>query len=82
MPESTYDVIQPIGTSNESWERQRSRTSLQIPPRCSHRRNRRPRYATGPEGEGGSLSREGQAIVKIRGEIVARIDLGLKSKTK
>ena len=30
MPESTYDVIQLIGTSNESWEkgrRQRGRTS-------------------------------------------------------
>src|SRR6185312_494584 len=47
--------------------RQRGRTSLQISPQCSHRRNRRTRYATGGDGKGGSISREGQAIVQTRG---------------
>jgi len=42
------------------------RTSFQISPQSSRRRNRRTRYATGREGKGGSLSREGQAIVQSR----------------
>src|SRR6478736_5160193 len=69
MPESVYDVVLLIGSSKESWEkccRQRGRTSFQISPQSSRRRNRRTRYATGREGKGGSLSREGQAIVQSR----------------
>src|ERR1700739_2362015 len=46
---------------------QRVREGLQISPRYSRRRNRRARYAIGREGKGGSLPREGQAIVQIRG---------------
>src|SRR6476646_1537796 len=47
--------------------RQRVQAGLQISPRSSRRRNRRARYAIGREGKGGSLPREGQAIVQIRG---------------
>ena len=65
-----YDVIEIIGSSSESWEkgrRQCGRTSLQISPRSSHRRNRKTRFATGREGKGGGLSREDQTVVQIRG---------------
>ena len=69
MPESIYDVIQLIGTSNESWEKAAANAvelRRKISPRCSHRRNRRTRYATGCEGKGRSISREGQVIVQTR----------------
>src|ERR1700751_101747 len=82
MPESTYDDSTDRYQHRMLGEgrRKRCRTSLKISTRCSRRRNRRTRYATGPDGKGGSLSREGKAIVQIRGEVVARIELGLKTK--
>jgi hypothetical protein len=69
MPESVYDVILLIGSSKESWEKAAANAveqAFQISPQSSRRRNRRTRYATGREGKGGSLSREGQAIVQSR----------------
>jgi hypothetical protein len=46
--------------------RKRGRTSLQISPRSSCR-GCRTRYATGCEGKGRGISREGQTVVQVRG---------------
>ena len=70
MPESNYDVIQLIGTGDKSWEKAAANAVEQASKslrHVRHRRNRRTRYATGREGKGRSISREGQAIVQTRG---------------
>ena len=70
MPESIYDVIQLIGTSNESWEKAAANAVEQ-----ASKSLRDVRIAEIVEldmqlerdGKGRSISRKGQAIVQNRG---------------
>ncbi len=70
MAESVYKVIELIGTSKESWEKaaaaavSRAGKSLARPP-C--RRGRQARSATGRQGRGRGVPRQGERLVQVRG---------------
>ena len=69
MPDSIYDVITLIGTSNASWEKAAANPVEQASKTLRDLRVAEIvelDIATGREGKGGGLSRKGQAIVQSR----------------
>src|SRR5258705_8272779 len=69
MPESVYDVILLIGSSKESWEKAAANAVEQASKSLGNLRVAEIvefDMQLGREGKGGSLSREGQAIVQSR----------------
>ena len=75
MAESVYKVIELIGTSKDSWEKA---AAAAVNRAGKSLRNLRvaevaaARSATGRQGQGRSLPRQGESLVQVRGLMIKR----------
>ena len=72
MPDSVYKVIELIGTSKESWEKAAAAAVSRAGESLRDLRVAevvQARSATGRQGQGRSLPRQGERLVQVRGVV-------------